>query len=315
MIEYSEKKYMPWFTILFTVLLVGVYFFLAFLSKSFIINLEHIEKWGAPYATQIYLGHVYGVVTNNLIHISGLHLIANLLGLWLFGAYIERRVGSLKMAVFGLASSILGSIAQLNFSNDAGLGISAAIFGFYSYILVTSYRDEHYKESRKRTLIFGIVLFFLLLVFTFTNEFYNDIIAVHAKIMGAIWGALMAISQRGNKISKKTAILLFIPFSFIAVTLVYAPWSSQWQSAKGIYFHENKAYDKAKEHYKKALEIDPNNELAKENKTSITIDSISNLAYHAHLNGDYTKARRYYFQILNLRKNDRWALENLKELP
>ena len=130
MIESTEHKHFPWFTTLFSVLLVGIYAVMALYSKSFTINQGLLEKFGAPYATQIYNGHVYGVITNNLIHLNILHLSANLLGLWLFGAFLERRIGWFKMAMLGLVCSIFGSMLQLTLTDDAGLGISSAIFGF-----------------------------------------------------------------------------------------------------------------------------------------------------------------------------------------
>lgn len=313
MIESAEHKYFPWFTTLFTVLLAGIYITMAILSKSFTVDIKHLDWMGAPYATQIYLGHVYGVVTNNLIHINFFHLLVNIAGLWLFGAFIERRIGWFKMAALGLVCSIFGSMIQLAMTDDAGLGISSALFGFYSFILVTSYKDERFRM--KYIYIFGILLFAFLVLMMINNKLLGEEIAIEAKLGGILWGILMGISQKQGVIRWQLLLFLFFPFALAASTMLYAPWSSQWQCSRGIYFHKKHELKKAERHYQAALYINGKNKLAKENYTLIKIDRLSALAYNAHKAGDYTQARRYYFRILALKKNHRWALENLKELP
>lgn len=313
MIESAEHKYFPWFTTLFSVLLTGIYITMAILSKSLSIDIKFLDWFGAPYATQIYLGHVYGVVTNNLVHINLFHLLVNLTGLWLFGAFIERRIGWFKMAVLGLICSIFGSMIQLALTDDAGIGIASALFGFYAFILVTSYRDERFRMRFIYT--FGILLFVLLILLAVNSKFFGEEIAIEAKLGGIVWGILMGISQKEGAIRWQLLLVLFFPFALAASTIVYAPWSSQWQCARGIYFHRKYELKKAEKHYRKALHINPKNKLAEENQTLIKIDRLSALAYNAHKAGDYTEARRYYFKILALKKNHRWALDNLKELP
>lgn len=313
MIESAENKYFPWFTTLFSVLLIVIYIILAFLSKSLTIDFKFLEWFGAPYAPKIYLGHVYGVVTNNLIHINIYHLLVNLIGLWLFGAFIERRIGWFKMAILGLICSIFGSMLQLTFSNDAGLGIASAIFGFYTYILIASFRDKRFKL--RFIYIFGIALFVLLIMMIINNSFFGEKIAIEAKIGGIIWALLMAIFQKEGDIHWKRLLILFVPFALLSCTLIYAPWSSEWQCARGIYFHKQHDILRAEQYYKKAIQLDSENKLAKDNYTLVKIDELSELAYNAHLQGDYTEARRFYFKILALKKNHKWALKNLKELP
>lgn len=313
MIESTEHKYFPWFTMLFSLLLIVIYVIMAILSGSQNIDLKYLESFGAPYATQIYSGHVYGVVTNNLIHINLFHLFVSLSGLWLFGAFIERRIGLFKMAAFGLVSSIFGSMIQLTLTNDAGLGISGALFGFYTLILIMSFRNERFRM--KFIYIFGAVLLGFLIFMIVNNQLFGEEVAIEAKIGGVLWGFFMGISQREGSIKWRFLLILLLPFSIAASTLLYAPWSSQWQCTRGIYHHEKHNLNEAEKFYKAAIHINPQNELAKENYKLIQIDRLSELAYDAHKTGEYTAARRYYLRILALKKNHRWALDNLKELP
>lgn len=313
MIESTEHKHFPWFTTFFSLFLLFIYLIMAALSGSIEVHPKYLEYFGAPYATQIYSGHVYGVVTNNLIHLNVFHLLVNLIGLWLFGAFIERRIGWFKMAAFGLVSSIFGSMIQLTFTDDAGLGISSALFGFYVLILVMSFRDERFKM--KYMYVFGIVLLLLLIFMIVNNQLFGEKIAIEAKIGGIFWGFLMGISQRESVISRQLLLLFGLPFLLASTTLFYAPWSSQWQCTKGIVYHEKHELKMAKKYYQTAISIDPSNHLARENYKLVQIDQLAELAYEAHLSGEYTTARRYYLKILSIKKNHRWALDNLKELP
>lgn len=313
MIESTEHKHFPWFTTLFSVLLVGIYAVMAFYSKSLTINHNLLEKFGAPYATQIYNGHVYGVVTNNLIHLNILHLLSNLLGLWLFGAFLERRIGWFKMAMLGLVCSIFGSMLQLTLTDDAGLGISSAIFGFYTLILILSFKDRRFRMRYIYTL--GILILAALLLMIIYNQIFGEEAAIEAKIGGIFWGILMGLGQREGDVRWQLLTLYFLPFSLAAITLFYSPWSSQWHLTRGISFHQKQDLDRAEEHYKTALELDGANKLAKDNFNLIRVDRLSKLAFHAHQSGEFTTARRYYLQILAIQKKNHWATDNLKELP
>lgn len=313
MIQSSEHKYFPWFTTLFSLLLIGIYATMSILSGSLKIDFKWLEWFGAPYAVQIYSGHAYGVIANNLIHVSLFHLLVNLTGLWLFGAFLERRIGWFKTAAFGLVSSVFGSMIQLALTNDAGLGISSALFGFYTLILIMSFRDGRFKM--KFIYGFGTLLLVFLILMIINNQLFGEEIAVEAKIGGILWGLLMGVSQRESAIKWQLLLVLLLPFLLVTSTLLYAPWSSQWQCTKGIYYHKKQDLTAAEKHYQTALKIDAGNQLARENYNLIRIDRLSVLAYNAHKDGEYTTARRYYLRILALKKNDRWALDNLKELP
>lgn len=313
MIEQPINKNFPWFTTWFTALLLVVYLVMASLSGKLQIEPSLFEKFGAPYAVKIYSGHVYGVVFNNLIHVNLFHLFTNIVGLWLFGAFLERRIGWFKVAMLGLICSVFGSMIQLALTDDPGIGISSALFGFYTLILIMSFKDERFKM--KFIYWFGALLLVFLLLMIFNNELFGNQVAIEAKIGGILWGFFMGISQKEGSIKWQLLTLLLLPFSLVASTMLYAPWSSQWQCTQGIHHHEKQELKLAEEAYKKALSIDPTNKLAKENYKLIQVDQLSILAYGAHKAGDYTDARRYYMKILAIKKNNRWALDNLKELP
>jgi len=93
---------------------------------------------------------VYGVVpavlswptifTSMFLHAGWLHILGNMLYLWIFGDNVEDRFGHLKFTIFYLLCGLAATFAQLAFStgsNVPNLGASGAIAGVLgAYILM-----------------------------------------------------------------------------------------------------------------------------------------------------------------------------------
>ena len=65
----------------------------------------------------------YTLLSSIFMHGSWMHLIGNMLFLWVFGDNIEAKVGSLKFLIFYLAGGIFASFAHIYFST-AGMDLS-----------------------------------------------------------------------------------------------------------------------------------------------------------------------------------------------
>lgn len=88
-----------------------------------------------PGPTPIYLT----LLTSMFMHASWMHIIGNMLYLWIFGDNIEDRLGRLKFLVFYLVCGFAASAAQIAFAADSvipGLGASGAIAGVLGAYLV-----------------------------------------------------------------------------------------------------------------------------------------------------------------------------------
>ncbi|MGI0483887.1 rhomboid family intramembrane serine protease [Pantanalinema rosaneae CENA516] len=79
------------------------------------------------------------LITSQFLHGGFLHLIGNMLFLWVFGNNIEDKLGHVKFLIFYLLCGILAALAQWFFSMDSTvpmLGASGAIAGVLgAYIL------------------------------------------------------------------------------------------------------------------------------------------------------------------------------------
>jgi membrane associated rhomboid family serine protease len=78
--------------------------------------------------------------TSMFMHAGWLHLLGNMLYLWIFGDNVEDRFGHLKFTFFYLLSGLAATFAQLAFSSESNipnLGASGAIAGVLgAYILL-----------------------------------------------------------------------------------------------------------------------------------------------------------------------------------
>lgn len=123
---------------------------------------------------------LYPFITSMFLHGGFLHIISNMLFLWVFGDNVEGELNPILYLLLYLGSGILGSLAQYFFSPDSTipmLGASGAVAGVLgAYMLL-------FPRHRIRTLI--------LLPFVFT------ITEVSAVIMLGYWIILQLISGLG----------------------------------------------------------------------------------------------------------------------
>lgn len=71
-------------------------------------------------------------ITSQFLHGGFLHIISNMLFLWVFGDNVEERLGFLFFPIFYLAAGIVGGLLQYSFVPDSNipmLGASGAVAG------------------------------------------------------------------------------------------------------------------------------------------------------------------------------------------
>ena len=120
--------------------------------------------------TPIYLT----LLTSMFMHGSWMHIIGNMLYLWIFGDQIEDRLGHLKFLVFYLLCGLVSGLAQVFSSPSSmlpGLGASGAIAGVLGAYLL------RFPRNRVRVLVLRAV------------------VAVPAVVVLGFWIVLQVISQ------------------------------------------------------------------------------------------------------------------------
>lgn len=90
-------------------------------------------------------GDFLTVFTSMFMHAGWLHLLGNMLYLWIFGDNVEDSFGHVKYLIFYLLCGVIATIAQLVFStgsNVPNLGASGAIAGVLGSYLVLFPRGQ-----------------------------------------------------------------------------------------------------------------------------------------------------------------------------
>ena len=106
------------------------------------------EVRGAIAAGQLTAAALLPLVTHQFLHAGWLHLLGNLLYLWIFGDSVEDRLGSGPFLVFYLVSGIAAAVGQAIVAAAPMVGASGAIAGVLGGYLVLS------PTARVRTLVF-----------------------------------------------------------------------------------------------------------------------------------------------------------------
>ncbi len=153
-----------------------------------------------PLFVKISQGEFWRFVTPIFLHGSILHVLFNMLWLWVLGKQVEQRVGVFRYLILTLILAVLTNTAQYVMSGPFFLGYSGVIMGLAGFIWsrekVAPWEGYPLHKSMILFLVlFVLAMFFLQIVstglFLFSVTSFNPNIANTAHIGGAILGALL----------------------------------------------------------------------------------------------------------------------------
>jgi membrane associated rhomboid family serine protease len=133
--ERSKRRIVPFFTFIF--ILVNVVVFLLEVSRgdAFIVKWAFVpSRFRADPA-----GQLITIFTSMFLHGGWMHLVSNMLYLWIFGDNVEDRFGHLRFIIFYLLSGTLAVFTQYLFnpgSNVPLVGASGAIAGVLAAYMI-----------------------------------------------------------------------------------------------------------------------------------------------------------------------------------
>lgn len=87
-----------------------------------------------PVFTQILDGQVWRLVTPIFLHLDFLHILFNMLWLWLLGRQVEERLGLFKYVVLMLVAAIFSNTIQYLMSGPFFIGFSGVVCALAAYI-------------------------------------------------------------------------------------------------------------------------------------------------------------------------------------
>lgn len=151
--------------------------------------------------TKIRQGEFWRLFSPCILHLSFLHILFNMIWLWVLGRPVEQRIGLWRTLLLTLVIGILTNTAQYVMSGPFFLGYSGVVMGLAGFIWMREKIApwEGYPLHKTTILFLAIYVFsmfalqlisFLLQIFTQTPFVLN--IANTAHLLGAVLGALLA---------------------------------------------------------------------------------------------------------------------------
>lgn len=155
---------------------------------------------------------VYPIFTSMFLHGGWMHLLGNMLFLWVFGGAVEEALGHFQYLVFYLVCGVGSALVHTAFnlgSNVPTVGASGAISGVMGAFIIL------YPTARVTTLIPALLLFFtvripafLMLGYWFFLQFFSGVaslgmnsqggVAWWAHVGGFVLGAMLVVGARSK---------------------------------------------------------------------------------------------------------------------
>ena len=144
-------------------------------------------------------GEYWRLLTSVFIHGGIIHLVMNLVGIFLAGMFLEEKLGRKNMILYFLITGVAGSITSVLWhDNTVSIGASGAIFGYFGLLLAFNIFKIISKDQQG--IIWNILIFYggISLLFGIFNGIDN---AAHfgGLLMGFILGVLTAIKLKEER--------------------------------------------------------------------------------------------------------------------
>lgn len=181
-------------------------------SKAF----EHTYQWGQVWSGRPWQTHWYTYVTSAFLHADFLHIVGNMLFLFVFGPNVEDRFGRVGFGVFYLLGAVLSGIGHTMSSSAPAIGASGAVASVTGAFLVLF--PLTYVRVVFFLIIMGVTMIpaWWIIVFAILRDFIglkvSDNVAHQAHIAGYVYGSGVAFILLGTRVLKREQYDLFSIF-------------------------------------------------------------------------------------------------------
>ncbi|MBA3458278.1 MAG: rhomboid family intramembrane serine protease [Deltaproteobacteria bacterium] len=140
-------------------------------------------------------GEWWRIFTCVFVHVGGLHLLVNVIGMWFVGRVAEELFGTSRtLALFGIAG-FAGAVASY-LASSAGIsaGASGALFGLLGAVFIElTWHRQHYKTAWKRGMWGGLAVVILAQVgYGFLYPVIDQWAHGAGLVAGLVFGAVLS---------------------------------------------------------------------------------------------------------------------------
>jgi len=229
-VHLRERARAPWATRLLTASVLGVAAAIA-LTLGDSSDIGVLVRAGAMVRGFIHHGEWWRIVSCNFVHVGGLHLLVNTLGLWFLARECEHMFGAARtVAVFALAG--VGGFIASYVASPVGIsaGASGAIFGLLGAVFVElTLQRRHHRAAWSRGMWGSLAV--IVIGQVGIDFMYSGVTDQYAHaggaLVGAALGALLSPHARWAKASLYTSRVIAAAFvgvcAFAAIMVVRTP--------------------------------------------------------------------------------------------
>src|SRR5688572_4416016 len=171
-----------------------------------------IAAWAGPgfdpFVTddRAFRGEPWRLLSSHLVHADGLHFAANLYWTWIFGRFLEPRLGALRLALVVLALAVGVDLACHAF-DEGGIGLSGIGYGLWALILVGGRHITAWRGGLPRSVHVMFVIWFFLCIAMTLGGAWNVSNVGHAS--GALLGAALGLALDAQTRFRSRAVAAF----------------------------------------------------------------------------------------------------------
>ncbi|YCM46469.1 rhomboid family intramembrane serine protease [Verrucomicrobiaceae bacterium 227] len=249
---------LPMVTILSIVTCVS--FFWAFGQNDSTSIPNELEKVWFQNPEDIWKGGYWSLVTSAFVHFKFFHILFNVYWLWIFGATIEKAIGSAKFLVFVILAAFVSSSYQVALSGNAGVGFLGVNYAFFGFMWISRF----FFASFRGVLNDGVIrlMFIWLFLCILLDKMGIMPIANVAHFTGFIFGcgvgAIFVLFYKRKLVVPAFAVFL----AGSVLTLFWAPWLLNWSAMKAYDAHSAGKFEEAMGHYNRIIRWHPTNRWA-----------------------------------------------------
>ncbi len=173
----------------------GLYQWLLLTAKS-----EDSSSAFGPMFTSIKQGQIWRLVSPAVLHLQSLHILFNMMWLWILSRPIEMRIGAFRTLLLSLVIAVISNTAQYLMGGPLFLGYSGVIMGLAGFVWMRERIAPWEGYPLHRSTILFLVLFVLAMAALQVGSFFAWLltpiqfvpgIANTAHIAGALIGIVL----------------------------------------------------------------------------------------------------------------------------
>ncbi|ANE53541.1 hypothetical protein SY85_16055 [Flavisolibacter tropicus] len=170
---------------------------------------DGLINWGANFSPYTLSGEWWRLFTSMFMHIGVIHLLLNMYGLFMVGAYLEPMLGARTFSIAYICTGIAATLVSIEWhdSNMVGAGASGAIFGMFGVFLALLLTNLIPAKPRKEMLTSISILVGYNLI-NGLKDGVDNAAHVGGLISGLVAGFVIYLSIK--KPSLKTAVILLL---------------------------------------------------------------------------------------------------------